>query len=118
MKFLRIIKNKKLENNFSFVDNEKEIYRENNKRDCILSFEVEWEENDDEQYPLESILDNFRVAVNNFEYKNIVCGDTAIIEFIGDLERIEQLKELVNKRVFEVYINKFFVLKIEDLKGQ
>lgn len=54
------------------------------------------------QYPLEDILDKFRVAVQDFyEDLNNVSDEICYLEFSGlDIECIQQLLGIVNKHVY------------------
>lgn len=110
MKFLRCLEIEEKKNNLDFEVMEDFIYKRIKSGNCFLKLEIELEKGDDDQYPLESILDLFNIAVESNDFDNE-------IEFVGDLSDMKRLKDCVGKRVFEEYHNGYFRLVFESLKG-
>lgn len=118
MKFLKGVKleNNKLKSEFDVV--EEFIYRKVNSEECLIIVVFERENCDSEQYPLESILDLYGVSLGKeIESEDLLEGQYCF-EFIGDLMGVKLIKDLIGRRAYETYENKFFRLVFENMKGQ
>ncbi|CAH8283095.1 hypothetical protein EV196_10276 [Mariniflexile fucanivorans] len=65
-----------------------------------ISYELE-SDNTNNQYPLEDILDKYLIHVSeSYEAENEQGASLFIIELSGSLEKIQDAKEIIGKKVF------------------
>lgn len=65
-----------------------------------ISLCFDLEEGDDSQYPLEDVLDKFRVHVSDSLESENSSPERLVLEFAGDLDNIQGVATLVGKRVY------------------
>jgi hypothetical protein len=64
-----------------------------------ISYELEADE--DQQYPLEDILEEYALYVSDFyKEENAANPDKTLCELAGDLEDLQRASEIIGKRVF------------------
>lgn len=63
-----------------------------------LSFELE--EGEDTQYPLEDLLDKYRIHVSDFLESQNTSAEILILEFAGGIENIRLAASVVGNRVY------------------
>lgn len=64
-----------------------------------FTLEAEFDELDDRRFPLEDILTEYLVSVSR-EIHEVDNDPLFIIEFIGDLEDLQRLKEIIGKHIY------------------
>ncbi|WP_282043341.1 hypothetical protein [Winogradskyella flava] len=105
MKNITLVKLKKYENQKRYKQVEDGIYMDLNDEDkakyrMTLSYELENDETNN-QYPLEDILDKYLMHVSDFlESRNKPNSNTYIFEFGGYLDKMIEAKEIIGKKVF------------------
>jgi len=70
----------------------------------VLSFQLEANE---EQYPLEDLLDEFYLYISDYiKEEDVFDEKLKILEFAGELEDVKKLKSIIGKRVYNKLITK------------
>lgn len=102
MKNFKVIKVEKLKDISNFKLIEKDIYNDLKDNGGFathrIALSMELEEGEDTQYPLEDILDEYLVHIEEF-----LTSDKDTVQkyiFGGDLEDIQNLKSIIGKRVY------------------
>lgn len=101
MKNFKIIELKKLSDTVNYQPIEAGIFNDINDKGGFathrIAMSLELEEGEDDQYPLEDILDEYLVHVEEFLDKE---GNAHCYIFGGELDDLQKLKLLVGKRAY------------------
>lgn len=120
MKNFKIIEVEKLKNPSNYELIEEGVYNDLSDKGGFsahrIAMEMELEDGEDSQYPLEDILDKYYVHIEDF----LASEDPKKLKFIlgGELDSIQKFKSIVGKRAYnEEYLDeegqKRIRLKIE-----
>jgi len=106
MKNISLEKCQKYENPEQYKLVESEIYQDLKDEDdakyrMTICYELESENNTNNQYPLEDILDKYYLHVSDFlESENNTEPNSYKLELGGELKDIKKSKEIIGKKVF------------------
>jgi len=106
MKNISLEKSQKYENSKQFKLIENGIYQdlqddEDTKYRMTISYELEPDNNTNNQYPLEDILDKYYLYVSDFlESENNTESNDFKLELAGELDDIKKGQEIIGKKVY------------------
>jgi hypothetical protein len=94
----------KYENKSRFQHIESNVYRDVIEESYVFAITYEIENEEDSQYPLEDILDEFNLYVSDFIDENRFNNEKiAHIELAGELEDVRKaIATIVGKRVYNI----------------
>lgn len=86
--------------NYELIENG--IYKNVEEDIHVFAFNFELEDNEDSQYPLEDILDEFNLYVSDFIDEDAFNNSKIIsLELAGDLEEVQSaVNSIIGKRVY------------------
>lgn len=117
MKIIKAIENEKYNNAIRFIRYDGAIFEglnEWNETAFFVTIYSELEDNENTQYPLDDIMDDYRVTCRCVEEKEV--DNKKILIFEAESEEIENIRlliQLVGKRVYNSYNGDFRELIIE-----
>lgn len=105
MKNFRVIELEKLKDTSNFQQIEEGIYNDLNDDGGFATYRMDIEDGENTQYPLEDILDEYLVHVEEF----LESADTNSLKcvFGGELDDVQNFKSIIGKRAFnEEFVDK------------
>lgn len=77
------------------------IYRNTEENTYVIALSFELEADEDSQYPLEDLLDQFNLYISGFISPDVIESQHLSLEFAGNPEDLRDfLKSVVGKRVY------------------
>lgn len=78
------------------------IYQ-NSEGEALIAFEFSLEDGDDDQYPMEDVLDRYLVYVHQFDVTESTHENGTVHVFAGASEDVERMRdELTGRRAYNV----------------